>query len=160
MGTSKSSWANVFYIDLSIHCSKGTYIRTIIDDLGKKLECGAHVVELRRTGINDLDIDEALSLEDIEKQFQEKNDLNDIDRFLKPLDTLLSKLDILNLPAHLSEKFLHGQKINLDQLEDSKDLFHDLELYRVYNKDNFDLLGVASINNNIIVPKRVRKNRD
>ena len=91
---------------------------------------------------------------------QEKNDLNDIDRFLKPLDTLLSKLDVLNLPAHLSEKFLHGQKINLDQLEDSKDLFHDLELYRVYNKDNFDLLGVASINNNIIVPKRVRKNRD
>ncbi|ASK78379.1 tRNA pseudouridine(55) synthase TruB [Paraphotobacterium marinum] len=148
------------YIDLSIHCSKGTYIRTIIDDLGEKLECGAHVVELRRTGINDLEIDEALSLEDIEKQFQEKNDLNDIDKFLKPLDTLLSKLDVLNLPEHLSEKFLHGQKINLDQLEDRKDLLHDLELYRVYNEANFDLLGVASINNNIIIPKRVRKNRD
>lgn len=148
------------FIDLSIYCSKGTYIRTIIDDLGEKLECGAHVIELRRTGINDLEIDEALSLEDIEKQFQEKNDLNDIDKFLKPLDTLLSKLDVLNLPEHLSEKFLHGQKIHLDQLEDSKDLLHNLELYRVYNEANFDLLGVASINNNIIVPKRVRKNRD
>ncbi|MFN6886270.1 tRNA pseudouridine(55) synthase TruB, partial [Proteus mirabilis] len=35
-------------LELEIHCSKGTYIRTIIDDLGEKLNCGAHVIFLRR----------------------------------------------------------------------------------------------------------------
>ena len=37
-------------LELEIHCSKGTYIRTIIDDLGEKLGCGAHVIFLRRGG--------------------------------------------------------------------------------------------------------------
>ncbi len=37
-------------LELEIHCSKGTYIRTIIDDLGEKLGCGAHVIFLRRLG--------------------------------------------------------------------------------------------------------------
>ena len=148
------------YIDLDIHCSKGTYIRTIIDDLGEKIGCGAHVVELRRTSINDLDIDDALSLDDIEKKYQDRNNFADIDKLLKPLDTLLSKLEVLNLPDDLSKKFLHGQKINLGQLEYKKNLLSDLELYRVYNQNNHDLLGIASINNNIIIPKRVRKNRN
>src|SRR5699024_2363929 len=40
-------------LELEIHCSKGTYIRTIIDDLGEKLQCGAHVIFLRRLEVAD-----------------------------------------------------------------------------------------------------------
>lgn len=39
-------------LELEIHCSKGTYIRTIIDDLGEKLGCGAHVIYLRRLAVS------------------------------------------------------------------------------------------------------------
>ena len=38
-------------VTMQVHCSKGTYIRTLVEDLGKLLSCGAHVVELRRTSL-------------------------------------------------------------------------------------------------------------
>jgi len=53
-------------ISFHIHCSEGTYIRTIAHDFGQKLGCGAHLSSLRRTYIGSFCIDQALSLETIE----------------------------------------------------------------------------------------------
>ena len=44
---------NAPYLTLEVHCSKGTYIRTLVDDLGEALGCGAHVTMLRRTAVAD-----------------------------------------------------------------------------------------------------------
>ncbi len=52
---------------LSIACSKGTFIRTIVHDLGKRIGCGAHVTALRRTRSGMFDIKNAVSLDDIKK---------------------------------------------------------------------------------------------
>jgi len=51
---------------ISVKCSKGTYIRTLAEDIGKRLGCGAFLTALRRTQVGDFSIDEAVSLEDLE----------------------------------------------------------------------------------------------
>lgn len=45
------------FLTLEVHCSKGTYIRTLVDDLGEELGCGAHVTMLRRTAVADYPIE-------------------------------------------------------------------------------------------------------
>ncbi|EBY6507185.1 tRNA pseudouridine(55) synthase TruB, partial [Salmonella enterica subsp. enterica serovar Agama] len=50
-------------LELEVHCSKGTYIRTIIDDLGEKLGCGAHVTYLRRLTVSKYPVDRMVTLE-------------------------------------------------------------------------------------------------
>lgn len=52
-------------IAFRIHCSSGTYVRSLIHDLGQKLGCGAYVVELRRTKIGDFKIENAYKLDDL-----------------------------------------------------------------------------------------------
>jgi tRNA pseudouridine55 synthase len=53
-------------LTFTVHCTKGTYVRTIAHDLGKKLGCGAHLSALRRTGSGKFDISQCLPLEQIE----------------------------------------------------------------------------------------------
>lgn len=52
-------------IDLMVHCSKGTYIRTLVEDIGKRLGCGAYVAELCRTLAGDYKISEAKTIDDL-----------------------------------------------------------------------------------------------
>src|SRR5690554_50930 len=50
---------------LEVHCSKGTYIRTLVEDIGAALGCGAHVAELRRSQAGPFDLSQAVTLEQI-----------------------------------------------------------------------------------------------
>lgn len=59
------------FLELNISCSKGTYIRSIARDIGKALNSGAHLVQLRRTASGDFKIDDALTIEEIEKKFSQ-----------------------------------------------------------------------------------------
>ena len=68
-------------LTLDIHCSKGTYVRTIAHDLGEALGCGAHVDALRRTQAGPYDEDDLATLEDIETARQEHR----IDDLLRPV---------------------------------------------------------------------------
>jgi tRNA pseudouridine55 synthase len=54
-------------VTLKIRCSKGTYIRSIARDFGQKLNSGAHLIELRRTAIGDLKVENAYQIENLEK---------------------------------------------------------------------------------------------
>jgi tRNA pseudouridine55 synthase len=53
-------------LELEVHCSKGTYIRTIIDDLGEKLGCGAHVIFLRRLAVSKYPVERMVTLEQLQ----------------------------------------------------------------------------------------------
>ena len=53
--------------DFHVACSKGTYVRTLIHDLGQNLDCGAHMTALRRTSIDRFHIDQAITLEELEE---------------------------------------------------------------------------------------------
>ena len=52
-------------IDFSVTCSKGTYVRTLANDFGEKLECGAHLIRLCRTKIGDLSVENSLTMDEI-----------------------------------------------------------------------------------------------
>jgi tRNA pseudouridine55 synthase len=73
--------------DLDVHCSKGTYIRTLAEDIGKKLGCGAHVTALRRTGVGPYGADNMVSMEQI-KQAAEDG-FYALDDLLLPIDSAL-----------------------------------------------------------------------
>ena len=58
-------------VDFRVACSKGTYIRSLAHDFGKALDNGAHLRALRRTKIGDFSVEDAVSIEDFEKNIKE-----------------------------------------------------------------------------------------
>ena len=67
---SKISKINIPEINFKISCSKGTYIRSLANDYGTKLNCGAHLKELKRTAIGDYKLENSISIEDFEKKLK------------------------------------------------------------------------------------------
>lgn len=91
---------------LRVRCSKGTYIRTLVEDIGEFLGCGAHLSSLRRTRIGDLRIEDAVALGELESQTVEQRDAS-----LAPPDALLQELPAIRLEEYAAERFLHGQAV-------------------------------------------------
>ena len=132
-------------VELEIECSKGTYIRTIIDDLGQALGCGAHVTLLHRNFVADYPLDQMVSLEQLEADREE--DLS-LDHYLLPVDSPVLFLDVATLDDESANYFLHGQAINYPNLEEG-------ELLRVYDEDD-RFLGVAEVDDeDMLAPKRL-----
>ncbi|MCP3898358.1 MAG: tRNA pseudouridine(55) synthase TruB [Desulfobacteraceae bacterium] len=96
------------FVHIDILCSKGTYIRTIANDLGKTLGCGAHLSALSRTETSGFSIESAVELSDFEK-----SDITEVD------EKIISLVDALAfMPAHIADsnlekKIRFGQKIVL-----------------------------------------------
>ncbi|HSP00720.1 MAG TPA: tRNA pseudouridine(55) synthase TruB [Thioalkalivibrio sp.] len=74
-------------LELDVQCSKGTYIRTLVEDIGERLGCGAHVTELRRLGVSPFDDPKMLTLEEIEAQAEQGEAA--LDTLLEPIDSAL-----------------------------------------------------------------------
>ncbi len=72
-------------VQFDVHCTSGTYIRSLVNELGQTLGCGAHLGGLRRVSVGEYGIREARSLEEIEELAGEENR----ERFLLPLESLL-----------------------------------------------------------------------
>ncbi|WP_303273887.1 tRNA pseudouridine(55) synthase TruB [Turicimonas muris] len=119
-----------------VKCSKGTYVRVIGEDIGKILGCGAHLTALRRTKIADIDISEAVSLQD----FEEADIAQRLD-MLDPPDRLLSQLEPIELKEELAVRFLHGQSIRITRSENSE---KKVKVYRLSDGKR-ELLGCARL---------------
>jgi tRNA pseudouridine55 synthase len=105
-------------VEMEIHCSKGTYIRTIVDDLGEMLGCGAHVTMLRRTAVADYPYGKMVTLEQlhelVEKSQQKEDSSNEeIDALLLPMDSAVSRLPEVNLIPELANLTQHGQPVQV-----------------------------------------------
>ena len=98
-------------ITVLIECSKGTYIRTIANDTGKMLGCGAHIKELIRTRCGIFSIEDALSLPDIERIYQQGN----LDAYLQPGDTPLQDWQMIVLTGEDEVVVENGRSIVLDE---------------------------------------------
>ncbi|TXR51861.1 tRNA pseudouridine(55) synthase TruB [Reinekea thalattae] len=112
---------------LSVHCSKGTYIRTLVADIGNALGCGAHVKTLRRTQHGPFKLEQAVTLEEL-VQMQEQSELAKMDALLISIDELLSHLPKVVLDAHQSRFFSHGNDVQFDQTERGEVRVYDAEL--------------------------------
>ncbi|WP_263144712.1 tRNA pseudouridine(55) synthase TruB [Pseudomonas alcaligenes] len=95
---------------LSVACSKGTYIRTLVEDLGQLLGCGAHVAELRRVQAGPFGIAQTIALEALEQAHAEGGN-EALDAFLLPVDSGLEHWPLLSFSEHSAYYWLHGQPV-------------------------------------------------
>ncbi|SEP45382.1 tRNA pseudouridine(55) synthase TruB [Pseudomonas sp. Snoq117.2] len=95
---------------LEVACSKGTYVRTLVEDLGARLGCGAHVAELRRTQAGPFGLAQAISLDELEAAHAEGGS-EALDRFLLPVDSGLEHWPLVQLTQHSAYYWLHGQPV-------------------------------------------------
>jgi tRNA pseudouridine55 synthase len=88
---------------IDVACSKGTYIRTLAEDLGQALGCGAHLSALRRTGSGQLELDVAITLEDLQALSEAERDAR-----LLPPDVLVAAWPAVDLQDDEAGRFLTG----------------------------------------------------
>ena len=105
-------------VELEIHCSKGTYIRTIVDDLGELLGCGAHVAVLRRLAVANYPSDRMLTLEQLacileNCQAQEILPRLELDPLLLPMDTAVAHLPEVHMSELVAGYINQGQAVQV-----------------------------------------------
>jgi tRNA pseudouridine55 synthase len=117
---------------IDVRCSKGTYIRTLAEDTGAALGCGAHLSALRRTASAALTIEQAVTLEQLETMTEAARDA-----CLLPLDTLLQNVPSIVLESRMVTRLQQGQvqEAHPDWLPG---------MVRVYNTDGL-FVGLAEI---------------
>ena len=125
------------FLKLTVHCSKGTYIRTLIEDIGMQLNTYAHVIELRRASIDLLDCQNLITI----KQLEIEKKSQDLESYLLPLDAAIQFLPKIKINKEYFPNFSQGQKIKLK----SQDAFMNQNI-RVYDhKDK--IIGLGYIEN-------------
>ncbi|MCP9267376.1 tRNA pseudouridine(55) synthase TruB [Xenorhabdus sp. XENO-1] len=142
-------------LELEIHCSKGTYIRTIIDDLGELLGCGAHVIYLRRLQVANYPTHRMVTLEqlhELKKQSEEQEiDAGELlDSLLLPMDTAVAHFPVIPLASVVAAYFKQGQPVR------SKHSLTSGEWVRVTEGDENKFIGIAVIDDDgLVAPRRL-----
>jgi len=95
--------------ELRVHCSKGTYVRTLAEDLGAALGCGAHVVALRRTGVGPYTDLRMYTMEELERVAEQGHAA--LDALLLPIDTALSAWPEVRVSADTAFYLRQGQAV-------------------------------------------------
>jgi len=134
-------------ITLRVSCSKGTYIRTLGEDIGEALGCGAHLVALRRTQVGNLTLEGAVTLDALETAAEDTRAA-----LLAPVDALLQTLPRVELDAEESRRFLHGQRLPLRLALPNAE---QVRVYGVRDADSASLLGVAAWQGGVLRPERL-----
>jgi tRNA pseudouridine55 synthase len=93
-------------LEFSVLCSKGTYVRTLAEDISEILGCGGHLIALRRTGIGEFSLENAYTL----KQLEEMDELQR-DACMMPLDSLVQNLPPLELDEVQASRMAQGQRL-------------------------------------------------
>ena len=94
-------------LTLYLHCSKGTYIRTLIHDLGEDLGCGAHVCALRRTRVGPFDCGQMVTMAQLEEAKQQDG----VDQLLKPVESTIGHWPLLEINKVAAFYVRQGQPI-------------------------------------------------
>ncbi|NIF70654.1 tRNA pseudouridine(55) synthase TruB [Burkholderia sp. Ap-962] len=134
-------------VSFRVTCSKGTYVRTLAEDIGEALGCGAHLVALRRTGVGALTLEHAVTLDALSDA-----EVAERDRWLQPVDALLSTFVRVQLTAEEAKRFRHGQRLRLASVPELG--VQDGDRVRVYDEAEC-LLGVARLSEGVLAPERL-----
>ena len=128
---------------LDVHCSKGTYIRTLAEDIGRALGCGAHLMALRRTGSGPLSVAQAQTLEQLAAMDEAQRD-----EALGPADMLLADWPLVRLNTEDAGRFLSGVRRRLPMLSDAPQL-------RVYGPEPRAFLGSGHVSAGELISNRL-----
>nr|WP_297357104.1 tRNA pseudouridine(55) synthase TruB [uncultured Caldimonas sp.] len=129
-------------VEIDVRCSKGTYIRTLAEDIGEMLGCGAHLIALRRTGSGPLTLDRAVTLPQLESMDEAGRDA-----LLRPVDELLGEWPMVRLEADDAGRFLSGMRRRTSHA--------DAPQVRVYGPQPAAFLGSASIKAGELISTRL-----
>lgn len=97
-------------LSFTVHCSKGTYVRSLVEDIAKAIDCCAHVVELRRTQVSSYDQAHMFTLPQIEQILQEQG-LSGLDDCLLPVDTAVYEYPLVRLSTDSAFYLQAGQAV-------------------------------------------------
>lgn len=107
-------------LELSVVCGTGTYIRSLVRDLGERLGCGAHVTELRRTWVQPFKSEQVWQLEQLEALAEQGQEA--LDSVLMPVETVLSTIPKLVVDERQARKIGMGQKVQISNMNTAFDL--------------------------------------
>jgi len=130
-------------LTLEVSCSKGTYIRTLIEDIGKHLNCGGHVIELRRIGFAHLNIDQSKTFEELKEMSLDK-----LDSLLIRSDEMIPNLQSIYLDNAQTGDIKCGRKIQYSELITPQ----KVKLYDAHKR--FVGIGESNISSEVL-PKRL-----
>lgn len=132
---------------ISVSCSSGTYIRTLIDDIGKKLGCGAVLTELRRTRANGFCVEQAITVEQLEEAAKNGN----LDSVVISVEKAMELYPSVQVTEAQAKRFSNGGELDLNRIKCPRMLGY----YRVYDHNGVFLgLGEVRDSENLLV-KRV-----
>ena len=133
-------------LSLDVACSKGTYIRTLVEDIGKMLGCGAHVIELRRTGFAHFDLTHSITFEQLEAI--KSDNFEALDALILGADTMLPNFDSVFLSAEQTSDIKLGRKIQYKG-------YAQVQKLRLFDeKHQFIGIGESSLEGEVL-PKRL-----
>ena len=132
-------------IFFEVSCSKGTYIRSLCEDIAKKLNTVGYMKELRRIQVGNFYIENATEIEDFKKNIDNKEYL---DKYFISIEKLFDKAREITLKRKELKLFLNGVKLKF-KLENG--------IYRIYNEIG-DFIGIGTIENNNLKRDIILKN--
>lgn len=137
-------------VEVEIFCTKGTYIRSIAEDLGAALGCGAHVIRLHRTASGPFDESQSVTLEALELERGER-DAEVLDHHVLPIDAPVAGLQALTLPVDSSYYFRMGNPVMDPGVFRAGE---EGDIVRVFC-DTGRFLGLGVLNEGQVAPKRL-----
>lgn len=121
-------------IQFRVSCSKGTYIRTLCEEIAERLETVGYMKELKRVQVGEFKIDQTVTIEELENN---KEDSSFLESKLMTVEKVFQEREKMQLSEKQLTRFLNGVKISLDLKED---------LYRIYDKQ-MNFIGIAKMEN-------------
>ena len=118
-------------IKFEVHCSKGTYIRSLCSDISKKLGTIGHMIELQRVQVGEFNISNSITLEQIQ------NNPNELEKYLITIEDIFKDKVNIDLDNKKLQLFLNGVQLNFNKEEG---------VYKIYNANKF--IGIGCIKKN------------
>ena len=132
---------------LYIYCSKGTYVRTIIDDIGKELNTGAVMTGLRRTVACGYDISECITLE----KARELSEQNMLESYVRSVESLFESYGYCAVSEAQARRFSNGGALDIDRTYLKTIDVKDGSIFRVKDRENKFLgLGIVDLQNRLL----------
>jgi tRNA pseudouridine55 synthase len=131
------------HVEIEVHCSKGTYIRVLAQDIGNSLGCGAHLSALRRTKVGHLSLEHGCTLETLENT----------PKVLLPVDALLQTLPELTVDDQQAKRLEMGQRVPCALNRASQ---WANSLFRIYRSQALpqNFIGTADWRSGVLHPRR------
>lgn len=123
-------------ISLQVHCSKGTYIRTLCETIAEKLETVGHMKELNRIQVGNFNINKSIKIEEIEQNVNNEKFWEDN---IITIEKFFENKPYIELDKRKLQMFLNGVKLSIKKIDG---------MYQIKNEGKF--IGIGIVNNNLL----------